>query len=126
MCHACSSIDAYDNLWGINMNTLMEHLIEENEKHLKFECLPDVRSNSPCQLGALISESFSQQIISAANLLVEVHHIRLDHKSIDKMVGWRTSKRFMERVQRKNAFTSIMFHNSLTHEHASLHEEWNY
>ena len=51
----------------------MEHLMEENREHRKFACLPDVCSNSPSQLGALTHESFSERMISAANILVDTH-----------------------------------------------------
>ena len=67
------------------MKTLMEHLIEEHGELRKFRCLLDVCINSLCQLGALTSESFSKRMISAVNLLVDVHRIRLDHENIDKI-----------------------------------------
>ena len=81
------------------MKTRMEHLIEENGEHRKFRRLPDMRSDSPCQLGALVSKVFSERIINAPNLLVDVHLARLDHCKIDKMVSLFVSNRFMERVR---------------------------
>ena len=80
-----NSMDFYDNLWGSNMKTLMEHSIEENGEHQKFGCLPDFHSNSPCQLCVLTSESFSERMISVANILVDANLIRLDHDNINKI-----------------------------------------
>ena len=45
-------IDVYDNLWGIDMRILMDHLIERNGVNRIFGYLPEMCKNSPCQLGA--------------------------------------------------------------------------
>ena len=42
-------------------------------------------SNTPCQLGALTSESVSELMVSVANILVDIHRIRFDHDNIDNM-----------------------------------------
>ena len=42
-----------------------------------------------------------------ANILTDKHRLRLDHKNIDKMVVLQMNKSFMERTQRKEAFSSI-------------------
>ena len=65
-------------------------------------------------------------MISAANLLVYAHRIRLDHDDTDKMVISRMNKRFMERARYKEDFTSILFHGILSDEHVSANDEWNY
>ena len=120
-------IDVYDNLWGIDMRILMDHLIERNGIDRIFGYLPEMCKNSPCQLGALTSESFSERMISAANLLVTTHRLHLDHDHIDKMVVLRMNKRFMERVRRKEAFTSIAFKDVLVEEtYVSPNEDWKY
>ena len=120
-------IDVYDNLWGIDMRILMDHLIERNGINRIFGYLPEMCKNSPCQLGALTSESFSERMISAANLLVTTHSLHLDHDHIDKVVVLRMNKRFMERVRRKEAFTSITFKDVLVEEtYVSLNEDWKY
>ena len=67
----------------MNMKTLMDHIAEENVEHRKCGFLTDMYSNLPCQLGTLRSESFSERIISATNLLIDAHHIRLHHENID-------------------------------------------
>ena len=103
----------------------MEHLIEENEECRKCACLPDMLSNSPCQLGALTSESFSERIISVANLLVDVHRILLDQSNIDNVIVLLMSKRFMKRSRHKEAFASVIFHDVLSNEYASTNVEWN-
>ena len=55
-------------------------------EYRKCGCLPDIRNNSPCQLGTLIPESFSERMINVVNILAGMHRIRLDHYNIDKMV----------------------------------------
>ena len=62
-------------------------------------------------------------MISEESLLVDAHRIRLDQDNIDKMIALCVSKRFIERVRRKEAFISIMFHDALYNEHASTNEE---
>ena len=49
---------AYGNLWRLSMKTLKDHLMEENREHRKCTNLPDMRSTSPCQFGALTSDFF--------------------------------------------------------------------
>ena len=82
--------------------------------------------NYPCQIGALTSESFSECMISAANLLVETHRISLVHDFIGNLIVLRMSKRFMESVTHKDAFTSIVFHDVFSDEHPSANKKWNY
>ena len=55
--------------------------------------------NFLCQIGALMSESFSERMISAVNLLVDDNRIRLGHDFIDDLIVSRMSKRFMERAR---------------------------
>ena len=68
------------------MQILMDHSIEESGEHRKCGYLPDVCCNSPCQIGELASDFFSERMISAANLLVDTYRIRLGHAHIDKLI----------------------------------------
>ena len=63
----------HNHLWGINMKVLMDHYIEEIVRERKFGYLPEMCCDSPCQLGVLTSESFSERMISVANLLADTH-----------------------------------------------------
>ena len=65
-------------------------------------------------------------MIAVANILADVHRARLDHDNIDKVFMLRMSTRLMERVQHKEAFTSIVFRDALSDEHSSANEEWKY
>ena len=76
----------YENLWGINMQILMDYLIEDSGEHRKCGHLPYMRYNFPCHVRVLTSESFSKRMISVANLLVHAHRIRLGHNFIDKLI----------------------------------------
>ena len=107
-------------LLGIKVKILLDHLIQESGEELQFGCLPEMCFNSPCQLGVLTSESFSERMISIANLLVETHWLHLNDKMIDKLIVLRMSKRFMERVGSKNVFSLVMFGNVLSHESAKV------
>ena len=91
------------------MKTLIERRIEENGEHRKVGYLPDMCRNSTSHLDALASESFSERVISAVNLLVYFHHIHLDHDDADKMVTMRMSERIINRVQLEEMITSISF-----------------
>ena len=70
-----TSIEICDNSWEIKMKTLMCNLIGESVEKRKFGCPPEMRSNSPFQLDALMSESFPEKIISTANILVDMRSI---------------------------------------------------
>ena len=78
---ACALMITY----GGNEKTLMDHLREESGEKCKFGSLPEMCSNALYQLGALKSEIFSERMINVANILVDVHHIRLDQDNIDKI-----------------------------------------
>ena len=97
-------IDMHDHLWGTNMKVLMDYLIEESGEEYKFGHLTEMCCNSPCKLGTLTSESFSERMKSVHNLLVNTHRIHLDDEMTDKIIVLRMSKRFMERVRTKKAF----------------------
>ena len=47
-----TTIDEHDHSWILSMKTLMDHLTEESGERWKFGHVPEMRSNSPCQLGA--------------------------------------------------------------------------
>ena len=74
----------------------------------------ETRCDSPCQLGVLTSESFSQRMMSAANLLVDTRRLHLNNEMADKMITLHMSKRLMERVRTKNDFSSAMFGSILS------------
>ena len=99
------------NLWGINMNILLDHLIQESREEYQFGCLPEMFCNCTCQLGVLTYKSFSERMISAANLLVDAHRLHLNDDMIDKLIILRMDKRFMERVRSKKVFSSIIIGN---------------
>ena len=73
------------HLWVVNMKVLLNHLMQEIGQERKFGCLPKMCCDSPCQFGTLTSEIFSERMISAANLLVDTHHLYLNDEMIDKM-----------------------------------------
>ena len=46
----------------------------------------EMHSDSPYQLGTLASERFSEQMMSAVNLLVNVHRAHLDYDYMDIII----------------------------------------
>ena len=48
-------------------------------------------------------------MISMANLIVDVHHIRLDHENIDKTLVLRVNKKFMDIMRSKTTFATMTF-----------------
>ena len=109
-------IDMKKQLWGIDMTILLDHSIQESGEERQFGSLPEMFSNSPYQLDVLTSESFSERMISTANLLVDTHHLHLNDGMIDKLIVLRMNKRFMERVRSKKVFSSVMFDKILSNE----------
>ena len=93
------------------MKVLLDHLIQESREERRFECLLEMRSNSPCQLGVLTSESFSYAIIITANILVGIYWLHLNDDMIDKLIALRMNKRFVEKVRSKKVFSSVIFGN---------------
>ena len=102
------------------MKILLDHLIQESGEECQFGHLPEMCCNSPSQLSVLTSESFSERIISTANLLVETHRLHLNDDMIDRIIVLRMNKRFMERVRSKNIFSSVMFGNIMSGESAKV------
>ena len=102
-------IDAHKHSWIINVKNLQDHVIKESEEERKFGFLPETCCNFPLQLGALISESFSERMISAANLLVDTHRLHLNNEMSDKLIALRTKKKFIDRIRSKNAISAMQF-----------------
>ena len=67
--------------------------------------------NSPLQLGALTSESFSERIVSVANLLVDDHRLHSNDEMINKLIALRMDKKFMNRIHSKNSISTMQFDN---------------
>ena len=73
-------------------------------------------------MSLVTSEIFPERMISVVNLLFGVYHILLDQDNIGKMIFLRMGKMLMERVRRKEVFTSVMFHGVLSNEHTITNE----
>ena len=98
-------------LRGIDMKFLLDHLIKESGEERDFGCLTKPCCNLLCQLGVLMSESFSERIISADDLLVCAHRLHLQYDMIDKLIVLWISRKLVERV-RKKYLSSIAFSES--------------
>ena len=101
----------HNNLWGVNMKVILDKMIEESGSERKFGCLPEMCTKSPVQLGALTSESFSERMISNANLLVDPHRLEFGDDMIDKLVVLRMSKKFMDRLRNNKAHATLNLEN---------------
>ena len=89
-----------------------------------FFCLPIMCKNSHFKLGTLTSESFSERMISAENILLDKNLLRVYHASVDNMVVLRINKRLMERARYKYALSLIELQDVLSvNQHISKNEE---
>ena len=102
-------IEMHKHSWRIVMKVILDHLIQESGEDRQFGCLTEMCCNSPCQLGVLTSESFSERMIIAGNVLVDIHRLHLNHDMIDKLIVLRMNKRFIERIRSKKVFSSTIF-----------------
>ena len=93
------------------MKLLLDHAMKESEEEHQFGYLPEMCCNSPVQLGALTSESFSKRMIITANLIVDTHRLCLNNDMINTLIVLRMNKKFMDRVRSKNILSSMMFDN---------------
>ena len=86
-------------------------MIEESGSERKFGCLPEMCTKSPVQLGALTSESFSERMISNANLLVDPHRLKFGEDMIDKLAVLHINKKFVDRLRNDKAHATMNFEN---------------
>ena len=107
--HNNEKLCSCNNLWGVNVKLLIDCVIEESGSERKFGCLPEMCAKSPVQLGALTSESFSERMISNANLLVDPHRLKFGDDMIDKLVLLRMNKKSMDRMRCRTTFANMAF-----------------
>ena len=91
------------------MKVLLDHMAETSGSERKFGCLLEMCTKSPVKLGALASESFSERMISCANLLVDAHRLKFGNEMIDKLVVLHMNKKFMCRMRSKTTFVTMAF-----------------
>ena len=91
-------------------------MIQESGQENQFGYLLEMYSNPLCQLGVLTSDSFSERMTSASNVLVDTYWLHLHDEMTDKMILLCVSKRFMEIVRTKKYFSSEIFSSILSDE----------
>ena len=106
-------IDTCNYLWRVNVKIILDRLIKESGEERKFGYLPEMCYNSPVQLGALTSKSFSKRMASAANLLVDAHRLHLNDKMIDELIALCMDKKFMDRIRSNNVFLPCSLRTSI-------------
>ena len=93
------------------MKKLLDHMTEVSGEERRFGCLPEMCSNSLVQLGALTLESFSERMMSANNLLIDVHRLHFGDDMISKLIVLRMSKKFMDIIRNETVFSTMQFKN---------------
>ena len=93
------------------MKVLVDCVIEESVSERKFGCLPEMCTKYHMQFGAFTSQSFSEKMISNANLLVDPHCLKFSNDMIDKLIVLRMNKIFMDTMRNKKAYASMNFEN---------------
>ena len=68
------------------MKILLDYMIKKSRGERQFGLLPEMCSNSPVYLGEFTSESFSEIMKSADNLLVDTHRMHLNDDMIDNLI----------------------------------------
>jgi len=88
--------DPFTELIDIDMCVLMHHIERYNsDNNNTFGYLPMMTRLSPCQLGALTSQSFVEQMNSCGKMIVGERRTRMKHEIIDILVILRMNRTFM-------------------------------
>ena len=82
------------------MKSLMDKIKLYNQNNGKcLGYIPLIACSSECQLGALNSQSFSQQVNSIANLVVNKLALKTDPEFVDMLVTLRANEPFMNFIK---------------------------
>lgn len=96
---AVGLLDAIDHLPPLNIAPLYGELIDSG----KCGLLPLMAVASPYTIGALNAESFSERVISAANLIMDEGNTALSDDELEMMVILRIDREFMKFMRSKYA-----------------------
>ena len=93
------SLDNVEHLLQLDVKPIYDRINEVNNKNKEcFGLLPFMMGCSKFQLGALNSQSFSERINSAANIVVTEGTMKINPIFVDKLVTVRMNERFMKFV----------------------------
>ena len=93
------SLDNVEHLLQLDVKPIYDKINEVNNKNEDcFGLLPLMMGCSKFQLGALNSQSFSERINSAANIVVTEGTMKTNPIFVDKLVTVRMNERFMKFV----------------------------
>ena len=94
------ALDVVHNLLKLDMKPLMDKINVYNQNNGNwFGYLPLMAYSSECQLGALNSQSFSEQVHSIANLVVNRLALKTDPEFVDILVTLRANEHFMNFIK---------------------------
>ena len=94
-------LDVIDHLLRVPINVapLYKNLIDSG----KYELIPLIADASPNTIGALNAESFSERVISAANLIMDEGNTALAEDELEMMVVLRIAREFIKFMRAKYA-----------------------
>ena len=92
-------LDVIDDLLPLNVAPVYKKLIDSG----KYGLIPLMAVASPYTIGALNGESFSERVISAANLVLDEGNTALNDEELEMMVILRIDRKFMQFMRAKYA-----------------------
>jgi hypothetical protein len=98
--------DLIRDLMGLDMGQLYSKIITKDPDRSSFGFLPLMAGCSDGKIGALNSESFTERVISAANLVMTEGSTLLCDEDLDMLVVLRMNRNFMA-FMRENYFEEI-------------------
>ena len=82
---------------NLDMSVVMKEAIRYSKENRDcFKLLPDMACHSKFQIGAVMSQSFSERMNSAGRVVVTDNRTLLDTDVINELVVLRMNKKFME------------------------------
>ena len=92
-----TKVDPFDDLMKLPSHQLLQHMEAINvQRDNIFGYLVLMCKASPCQLGALNSQSFAERMISVGNLIITKKRTQLDDIIIKQLVVLQMNRKFME------------------------------
>ena len=94
------ALNVVHNLLKLDMKPLMDKINAYNQNNENcFGYLPLMACSSECQLAALNFQSFSEQVHSIANLVVNRLALKTDPEFVDMLVTLRANEPFMNFIK---------------------------
>ena len=95
---------------------LLDYMAETSGPERKFGCLLEMCAKSPVNIGASTSKSFSERMMSCANLLADARRLKFGDDIVDKLIVLRMNKKSMDRMRSETTFATMEFDDMCANE----------